>query len=109
MYLYTADPEVLRKYDEICANSRRPWDAVYYLALSICGTPSAFFGTGDFWRHYRACAYYSRERVKAVPINGILIPVDWFAEQAVQKAVNLMDSLPEDAYYDIDLRENTND
>lgn len=83
MYKYTADPEVLRRYEALNASSRRPWDAVFFYAVSIVGTSAAYFACGDFWRHYRACEFYSRLRRKTVPINGVQVSVDYFIETAV--------------------------
>lgn len=83
MYKYTAKPEVLKTYASITESARRPWDDHFYLALSIVGSSDAYFACGDFWRHYQACQFYSKERVRQVPINGVLISVDWFQETKV--------------------------
>jgi len=80
MYKYTANPEVLRKYDNIEKRSKRPWDDHYFLALSIVGSASAYFACGDFWRHYRAMDFYSHAKRKTVPLNGVLVSVEWFTE-----------------------------
>lgn len=83
MFKYTANPEVLRKYDSIQQNAKRPWDDQYYLAVRIVKTAAAYFACGDFWRHYRATEFYSTERRKVVPLNGVLISVEWFTETRV--------------------------
>lgn len=83
MFKYTADPAVLRKYNSIEKNSRRPWDDHFYYAVQIAGSAEAYFATGAFWRHYRNIEFYSPERRKTVPLNGVLIPVDWFTETQV--------------------------
>jgi hypothetical protein len=81
MFKYTAHPDVLRKYASIEKNSKRPWDDHFFYAVHITGSSSAYFTCGNFWRHYRACEFYSKERIKYVPINGVLISVDWFTEE----------------------------
>lgn len=83
MFKYTAHPEILRKYTSIGKNASRPWDDHYHFAVSILGNPSAFFACGDFWRHYKAMEFYSQERRKEVPLNGVLIPVQFFQETKV--------------------------
>lgn len=83
MFKYTAHPDVLHKYNSISKNSKRPWDDHFFLAKSITGTSSAYFACGDFWRHYKNCQFFSKARVKEVPINGVLISVDWFTETKV--------------------------
>ena len=80
MYKYTANPEVLRKYDNIEKRSKCPWDDHYFLALDIVGTTSAYFACGDFWRHYHAMEFYSPVKRKTVPLNGVLVSVEWFTE-----------------------------
>ena len=80
MYRYTARPEVLHKYNSIAANSKRPWDAHFHYAVQITGSSQSYFACGDFWRHYMNCSFHSKERRKTVPINGVLISVDWFTE-----------------------------
>lgn len=83
MYKYTAHPEVLRKYASIQKNSKRPWDDHYFQAVGIVGTTAAYFACGDFWRHYKAYEFYSPVQRKEVPLNGVLISVDWFTETKV--------------------------
>lgn len=83
MFKYTAHPDVLHKYNSISKNSKRPWDDHYFLAKSITKTASAYFACGDFWRHYMNCQFFSKTRRKEVPINGVLISVDWFTETVV--------------------------
>ena len=85
MYKYTALPGILHSYDSAKENSARPWDACYYLALGIVGTPDVYFACGDFWRHYRNCEFYSPQRRKTVPLNGVLIPVEYFVETKVDQ------------------------
>lgn len=83
MFKYTAHPDVLHKYDIITKNSKRPWDDHFYYAVSITKTAAAYFACGNFWRHYRNCEFYSPVRRKEIPINGVLISVDWFTETCV--------------------------
>jgi hypothetical protein len=83
MFKYTARPDVLHKYNSIEKNSNRPWDDHFYYAVHITGSTSAYFACGDFWRHYQNIQFYSKERLKAVPLNGVLISVDWFTETQV--------------------------
>lgn len=83
MFKYTAHPDVLHKYNSIDKNSKRPWDDHFFLAKGIAGSSAAYFACGDFWRHYKAMAFYSPEKVKQVPLNGVLISVDWFTETKV--------------------------
>jgi hypothetical protein len=83
MFKYTADPEVLRKYDSISRNAKRPWDDHFFLARSITKTADAYFACGNFWRNYKNCQFFSKTRVKEVPVNGVMISVDWFTETKV--------------------------
>ena len=83
MFKYTAHPDVLRKYDSISKNSKRPWDDHFFLAKSITKTSEAYFACGDFWRNYKNCQFFSKTKVKQVPVNGVLISVDWFTESKV--------------------------
>ena len=80
MIKYTAHPEVLRKFDSIAKNAKRPWDDHYIFAVSICGSKQAYFECGDFWKHYNGIEFFSVEKRKEVPVNGIMIPVDYFTE-----------------------------
>ena len=80
MNKYTADPEILRKFDSIQRNAKKPWDDNYLFAVRICGSHQAYFACGDFWKHYRALEFFSVEKCKEVPVNGVLIPVDYFIE-----------------------------
>lgn len=83
MFKYTAHPDVLRKYDSISKNSKRPWDDHYFQAVGMVGTAAAYFACGDFWRHYRNMEFYSPTRRKEIPLNGVLVSVDWFTEEKV--------------------------
>lgn len=83
MIKYTAHPDVMHKYNSINKNSKRPWDDHYFLAKSIAGSSAAYFTIGDFWRHYENLEFYSLERRKEVPLNGVLISADWFTETNV--------------------------
>jgi hypothetical protein len=80
MFKYTAHPDVLRKYANIEKRAKRPWDDHYFLALSITGSASAYFACGDFWRHYNACEFYSPTKREKIPLNGVLVSVEWFTE-----------------------------
>lgn len=79
-YQYTAHPDILRKYASIDQNANRPWDDHFHFAVSICGSVEAYFGCGDFWKHYPGIKFFSAEKRKAVPVNGVLISVDYFTE-----------------------------
>ena len=83
MYKYTAHPDVLRKYESIERNSKRPWDDHFFQAVGIAGTAAAYFACGNFWRNYRNIEFYSSEKRKEIPLNGVLISVDWFTETKV--------------------------
>ena len=83
MIKYTAHPEVLRKLDSIQRNAKRPWDDRYIFAVRICGSKQAYFECGDFWKHYKGLEFFSVERLKEVPVNGVLIPVEYFGATAV--------------------------
>jgi hypothetical protein len=80
VFKYTAHPDVLKKYASIKKNSKRPWDDHFFFAKHITWSAAAYFSCGDFWRHYFACKFYSVNRRTHVPINGVLIPVEWFTE-----------------------------
>ena len=83
MFKYTAHPDVLRKYASIEKNSKRPWDDHFFLATSITKTAEAYFACGNFWRNYKNCQFFSKTRVKQVPLNGVLISAEWFNETMV--------------------------
>lgn len=83
MYKYTAHKSVLNKYASIKKNSKRPWDDHYFLASRICGTAGAYFACGNFWRNYFNICFYSKTKRNTVPVNGVLIPVEWFTEEQV--------------------------
>lgn len=83
MFKYTARQDVLDQYERLQKGTRRPWDSVFYYAVGIVGTTAAYFACGDFWRHYRACEFYSKERRREIPINGVMVSVDWFTETRV--------------------------
>ena len=83
MFKYTAHPEVLRRLRNIDRRSKKSWDDRYMLALSITKTARAYFACGDFWRHYQACDFYSVARRTEVPVNGVLLPVEFFVESTV--------------------------
>jgi len=83
MFKYTAHPDVLHKYSSIKKNSKRYWDDHFFYAVHITGSSSSYFACGDFWRHYKAVSFYSKKRLKAVPINGVLIDAQWFQETKV--------------------------
>lgn len=83
MYKYTAHPDVLHKYVSIKQNSKRAWDDHFYYAVHITGSTDTYFACGNFWRHYQGIQFYSKNRVKAVPINGVLISAEWFVETKV--------------------------
>ena len=80
MIKYTAHPEVIRKYKSIRKNSKKPWDDQFIYAVEICGSNQAYFACGDFWKHYKGMAFYSTEPRREVPVNGVLIPVDYFTK-----------------------------
>jgi hypothetical protein len=80
MIKYTAHPEVLRKYESVRNNSRQYWDDHFLFAVAICGSERAYFGCGDFWKHYTGLEFYSETKRKQVPVNGVLISVDYFTE-----------------------------
>lgn len=82
MYKYTADSSVIHKFN--CLKKKpRGYDKVFDFALSVVGDSSAYFACGDFWRHYEHCAFYSNTRRKHIPINGVLVHVDWFVEEKI--------------------------
>jgi hypothetical protein len=83
MFKYTAHPDILHKYDSVRKNSKRPWDDHFFLAVSICGTSSAYFQVGDFWKHYKSMTFFSPTALKQVPVNGTLISVDYFTQTVV--------------------------
>ena len=83
MYKYTAHPDVLRKYRRATCRAERPWDAEFFLALEITGTPAAYFACGGFWKKYHALEFYSKERRTHVPLNGVLLDAKWFLETKV--------------------------
>jgi hypothetical protein len=80
MIKYTAHPEILRKFDSIQRNAKRPWDDHFLFAVSICGSNQAYFACGDFWKHYKGLEFFSVEPRREVPVNGVLIPVDYFTK-----------------------------
>ena len=80
MIKYTAHPGVIRKYESIRKNSKRYWDDHFLFAVSICGSNQAYFACGDFWKHYKGLEFYSETKRKQVPVNGVLISVDYFTE-----------------------------
>jgi len=84
MIKYTAHPEVIRKYDSILRNSKKPWNDQFTYATEICGSSKAYFACGDFWKHYLTMEFYSPVERKEVPVNGVLISVDYFAQNGVQ-------------------------
>jgi hypothetical protein len=83
MYKYTAHPDVLHKYNSIKKNSKRPWDEHFHYALEITGSYQTYCDCGGFWDIYKAFEFYSKKRLKEVPLNGVLISVDWFTETEV--------------------------
>ena len=83
MFKYTAHPAILHKYDSIWRNSKRPWDDNFFLAVSICGSSDAYFACSGFWKNYKGLEFYSNTKRKQVPVNGVLIPVDYFTETVV--------------------------
>jgi|688.fasta_scaffold2826387_1 hypothetical protein len=84
MIKYTAHPEVIRKYESIRRNSKKPWDDHFQYATEICGSSRAYFACGDFWKHYFALDFFATVKRKEVPVNGVLISVDYFTETSVQ-------------------------
>lgn len=80
MFKYVASKEVLKKYDSILKNSKHPYDAHYFLAISIVGTSAAYFQCGNFWKNYKSIVVYSPKKLTKVPLNGILISTEWFEE-----------------------------
>ena len=80
MIKYTAHPEILCQFDSIQRSAKRPWDDQYIFAVRICGSKQAYFECGDFWKHYNGIEFFSVEKRKEVPVNGIMIPVDYFTE-----------------------------
>lgn len=82
MFKYTANTDIVQKFDQISKNSINLSDE-YYLALSITGTARAYFSCGDFWTNYLACNFYSKTMRKEIPINGTLISVKWFTETKI--------------------------
>ena len=83
MIKYTAHPEVIRKYESIRQNSKKPWDDEFQYATEICGSSKAYFACGDFWKHYFALDFFATVKRKEVPVNGVLISVDFFQETMV--------------------------
>ena len=83
MNKYTADPEILRKFNSIQRNAKKPWDDHYLFAVSICGSSQAYFECGDFWKHYKGLEFFSVEKCKEVPVNGIMVSVDYFTESVL--------------------------
>ena len=83
MFNYTPHPDILRKYDSIRRNAKRPWDDHFELACSITGSYTAYFQCGDFWKHYKGVNYYSVTKLKEVPVNGTLISSYYFIETKV--------------------------
>jgi len=83
MIKYSAHPEVIRKYESIRRNSKKPWDDHFLFAVEICGSNRAYFECGDFWKHYFALDFLATVKRKEVPVNGILISVDYFKETIV--------------------------
>lgn len=80
MFKYTAHPNILHKYDSINRNSKKPWDDHFWLAISITGSTSDYFQCGHFWKHYSNIEFYSITQRKEIPLNGVLISVDYFIE-----------------------------
>lgn len=80
MFKYTASPEVLRKFKSIRKNSKKPWNDEFHFAVYIIGSSDAYFRSGGFWKNYLPLVFYSPTRRKTVPVNGILINVEWFVE-----------------------------
>lgn len=78
MYKYTAHPEILRKFNSIEKNSKKPWDDRFFLAIEITGSSQNYFACGGFWKNYKAYEFYSIMRRAQVPLNGVLIPEKWF-------------------------------
>ena len=78
MIKYTAHPDIIRKYESIQCNAKRPWDDHFQFAVSLCGSNQAYFACGDFWKHYLALEFFSPTKLKEVPVNGVLISVDYF-------------------------------
>lgn len=83
MIKYSAHPEVIRKYESIRRNSKRPWDDHFLFAVEICGSNRAHFECGDFWKNYFALDFFATVKRKEVPVNGVLISVDYFKETMV--------------------------
>lgn len=83
MYKYTANKDVLKKCVSIEKNSKRPWDDLFFFALDICGGARAYFACGNFWNNYNNTCFYSPKKRETVPVNGVLIPVEWFTETKV--------------------------
>ena len=80
MIKYTAHPEILRKYERVRKTSRQYWNDHFQFAVEICGSSQAYFACGDFWKHYKGTKFYSVEPRREVPVNGVLISVDYFTE-----------------------------
>ena len=80
---YTAHPEVIRKFDSIQRNAKRPWDDHFQFAVSLCGSNQAYFACGDFWKHYKGVEFFSTTKRTEVPVNGVLISAEYFTETLV--------------------------
>ena len=83
MIKYSAHPDVIRKYESIQHNAKRPCNDVFQYAVEICGSNQAYFACGDFWKHYTTMEFFSADKRKEVPVNGVLISVDYFQETIV--------------------------
>lgn len=83
MFKYTPRADIIRQFRSIENNSRRPRADYYALALKIVHDPVDLFACGDFWYNYLNTAYYAIDAVQAVPVGGVLVPVDQFEETVV--------------------------
>ena len=83
MIKYSAHPDVIRKYESIRRNSKQYWDDHFLLAVEICGSSRDYFACGDFWKNYFALDFFATVKRKEVPVNGVLISVDYFKETIV--------------------------
>ena len=82
MFKYTPHPDILRKYDNIQNNGKRPAHEHCRLAMGICSI-QVYFQVGDFWKHYKGVNHYSETKLKMVPVNGALISSEYFMETKV--------------------------
>ena len=86
MYNYTPNPNVLRKIFPKRIPGKQWWDIEFYArfaTLKEFGMEQDYSLSLILNCYYKHTNYFSKERLKYVPIHGRLFPVEMFTEQKV--------------------------